>query len=360
MAEVEVRLVSKRYDEVWAVRQISFIVPAGSFTSILGPSGCGKTTTLRLIAGFSSPDEGQVFLDNENIDDLPPWQRNLGVVFQNYALFPFMNVQDNVAFGLRRRKLHNTEISNRVKKALDLVGLPDLEKRYPRQLSGGQQQRVALARALVIQPKVLLLDEPLSNLDAKLRSEMRFELKRIQRETGVTSIFVTHDQEEALTLSDQIVVMNNGKIEILGTPKVIWENPRSAFVANFLGVENLIPARISELATQGANAIVDGYNEPIIIDSKHVKKDDEIVLGIRSNDIDIKSSQFKSGENKVPGVIKEFTYLGGTIAYQVQTSLHASPIIAASRQEFAVGINVYLNLPPQCIKILSPNRIGDF
>ena len=150
MAEVEVNSVSKRYDEVWAVRQISFIVPAGSFTSILGPSGCGKTTTLRLIAGFSSPDEGQVFLDNENIDDLPPWQRNLGVVFQNYALFPFMNVQDNVAFGLRRRKMHNTEILNRVEKALELVGLPDLEKRYSTQLSGGQQQRVALARALVI------------------------------------------------------------------------------------------------------------------------------------------------------------------------------------------------------------------
>ena len=359
MAEVEVQSVSKLYDEVWAVRQISFIVPAGSFTSILGPSGCGKTTTLRLIAGFSSTDEGQVLIDSENINSLPPWQRNLGVVFQNYALFPFLNVQDNVAFGLRRRKLIPHEISTRVEKALELVGLPDLERRFPKQLSGGQQQRVALARALVIQPKVLLLDEPLSNLDAKLRSEMRFELKRIQRETGVTTIFVTHDQEEALSLSDQIVVMNNGRVKILGTPRLIWEEPRSAFVANFLGVENLIPARISELVNQGAHAIVEGYDKPIFIDSKLVKKGDEIVLGIRSNDIDIKCNPKESGENKVSGVITEFTYLGGTIAYQIKTSLHTNPLIAASRRELSVGTTVNLNLPAKCLMILNSNRLGD-
>ena len=360
MAEVEVHSVSKRYDEVWAVRQVSFIVPAGSFTSILGPSGCGKTTTLRLIAGFASPDEGQVLLGSKAIDDLPPWKRNLGVVFQNYALFPFMTVQENVAFGLRRRKLDNTEISNRVAKALELVGLHHLEQRFPRQISGGQQQRVALARALVIRPKVLLLDEPLSNLDAKLRSEMRFELKRIQRETGVTSIFVTHDQEEALTLSDQIVVMNNGRVEILGSPRAIWEEPGSAFVANFLGVENLIAARIAELGPRGTFAIVEGFEEPIVINSTQVKKGDDVVLGIRSNDIAIKNGSRESCENNVPGVISESTYLGGTIAYQVQTPIHTSPLIAASRQEFAVGTTVNLILPTKCLKILSPDRLGDF
>jgi len=360
MAEVEVHSVSKRYDEVWAVKQVSFIVPAGSFTSILGPSGCGKTTTLRLIAGFSSPDEGKVLIGREAIDNLPPWERNLGVVFQNYALFPFMTVQENVAFGLRRRKLDKTEISNRVAKALELVGLHQLEQRFPRQISGGQQQRVALARALVIRPKVLLLDEPLSNLDAKLRSEMRFELKRIQRETGVTSIFVTHDQEEALTLSDQIIVMNNGRVEILGSPRAIWEEPRSAFVANFLGVENLIPARITELGPQGTFANVEGFEKPIVIDSTQVKKGDDVVLGIRSNDIAIINGSSENCENNVAGLISEFTYLGGTFAYQVQTPLHTSPLIAASRQEFAVGKTVNLILPAKCLKILNPNRLGNF
>lgn len=359
MAEVEVRSVSKIYDEVWAVRQASFIVPAGSFTSILGPSGCGKTTTLRLIAGFSSTDEGQILIGSENINSLPPWQRNLGVVFQNYALFPFLNVRDNVSFGLKRRKMKPHEISTQVEKTLELVGLPNLERRFPKQLSGGQQQRVALARALVIQPKVLLLDEPLSNLDAKLRSEMRFELKRIQRETGVTTIFVTHDQEEALSLSDQIVVMNKGRVEILGTPRLIWEEPRNAFVADFLGVENLIPARISELVNQDAHAIVEGYDEPLVIDSKLVKKGEEIVIGIRSSDIDIKNSPKKSGENKISGVIIESTYLGGTIAYQIKTALHTSPLIASSRQALSVGTTVNLNLPAKCLMILNPNRLGD-
>ena len=259
MADVEVRGVSKRFDDLWAVKRVSFTAPAGSFVSLLGPSGCGKTTTLRLIAGFQSPDEGEVLIDGAVVNALPPWQRNLGVVFQNYALFPFMTVFDNVAFGLRRRKVARGETQQRVTEALDLVGLPGLEGRYPRQLSGGQQQRVALARALVIRPEVLLLDEPLSNLDAKLRGDMRFELKRIQRETGVTSIFVTHDQEEALTLSDQIVVMNLGEMQGGGTPKQVWENPGSAFVADFLGVENLFPGNVLRTAPNGqVDVAVDG------------------------------------------------------------------------------------------------------
>ena len=264
MADVEVREVSKRYDDVWAARRISFRVAAGSFTSLLGPSGCGKTTTLRLIAGFVEPDEGEVWIGGKAIDALPPWRRNLGVVFQSYALFPFMTVKENVAFGLRRRRVAAAEVDERVAAALDLVGLPDLDRRYPRQLSGGQQQRVALARALVIRPEVLLLDEPLSNLDARLRAEMRFELKRIQRETGVTSIFVTHDQEEALTLSDQIVVLDRGRVRTKGTPRAIWETPGSAFVADFLGVENLIPARaLAADEGGGVRFAIDGWQETV-------------------------------------------------------------------------------------------------
>ena len=244
MSDVEVSGVSKRYDELWAVKGVSFTAPAGSFTSLLGPSGCGKTTTLRLIAGFAGLDEGEVRIGGRSVDALPPWRRNLGVVFQNYALFPFMTVFDNVAFGLRRRKVSGGETAARVAEAIDLVGLPDLEQRYPRQLSGGQQQRVALARALVIRPDVLLLDEPLSNLDAKLRAEMRFELKRIQRETGVTSIFVTHDQEEALTLSDQIVVMNHGvRSPARRRPRTIWEAPETGLRRRFPRRRESVPGR---------------------------------------------------------------------------------------------------------------------
>ena len=346
MAEVEVRGLSKRYDEIWAARRISFVVRAGSFTSLLGPSGCGKTTTLRMIAGFAAADEGEVRIGGEVVDALPPWRRNLGVVFQNYALFPFMTVQDNVAFGLRRRKLSAGEIATRVGEALDLVGLPQLERRYPRQLSGGQQQRVALARALIIRPEVLLLDEPLSNLDAKLRSEMRFELKRIQRETGVTSIFVTHDQEEALTLSDQIVVLNHGAVQAIGAPRTIWENPGSAFVADFLGVENLIPARIAEVGPGGdAGAVVDGFDGPIVVaGAGAVTPGQPVVLGIRSGDIAMATEPSDHAVNEIAGEVREFTYLGATITYQIQTALHAAPLIAASRREFAVGETVRLIL----------------
>ena len=354
MAEVEVRGVSKRYDDLWAARRVSFTVPAGSFTSLLGPSGCGKTTTLRLIAGFAAPDEGEVRIGGQAIDALPPWRRNLGVVFQNYALFPFMTVEDNVAFGLRRRKIAGGEIATRVAEALDLVGLPQLERRYPRQLSGGQQQRVALARALVIRPEVLLLDEPLSNLDAKLRAEMRFELKRIQRETGVTSIFVTHDQEEALTLSDQIVVMSRGNVRIVGAPRAIWESPKSAFVADFLGVENLIPARITEAGPDGsAHAAVDGFDQPITVSTASVDPNLPVVLGIRSGDITMSAGGTDPGAIEVAGEVREFTYLGATIAYQIQTPLHAAPLIAASREEFAVGATVRLQLPADKLKVLS-------
>ena len=359
MSDVEVSGVSKRYDDLWAVKGVSFTAPAGSFTSLLGPSGCGKTTTLRLIAGFAALDEGEVRIGGKPVDNLPPWRRNLGVVFQNYALFPFMTVFDNVAFGLRRRKVPRGETAARVAEAIDLVGLPDLAQRYPRQLSGGQQQRVALARALVIRPDVLLLDEPLSNLDAKLRAEMRFELKRIQRETGVTSIFVTHDQEEALTLSDQIVVMNLGTVAGAAAPKAIWEQPDSAYVADFLGVENLFPGTVRDgAATEGTVAVSVSEGSVTLDVAAARPADAAVVLGIRSGDIKmwpVNSKRALDGPNELAGTVREFTYVGSAVVYQVDCAALPRPLIATVQKEFAVGQRVRLHLPPGAIKLLRPD-----
>ena len=338
------------------MRRVSFSVASGSVTSLLGPSGCGKTTTLRLIAGFVEPDEGEVRIDGRAIDALPPWRRNLGVVFQNYALFPFMTVRENVAFGLRRRRVAGAELDRRVSAALELVGLPDLGRRYPRQLSGGQQRRVALARALVIRPEVLLLDEPLSNLDAKLRAEMRFELKRIQRETGVTSIFVTHDQEEALTLSDQIVVLDRGRVQASAAPRAIWEEPGSAFVADFLGVENLVPARASGADEEGRMRFaIDGSPSPITAAGAFAATDSSTILGIRASDVTMTRRASAEGPNEILGEVRESTYVGEVILYQVQTPVHPVPLVATSREDIALGESVRLTLPAERIEVLKPD-----
>ena len=245
-ASVDVRLegLTKRFDDVVAVDNISLEIERGRFFALLGPSGCGKTTTLRMIGGFEEPTAGHIHLGERDVSGLPSYKRDVNTVFQSYALFPHLSIYENVAFGLRRRKVKGDELSRRVLEALELVGLGGLEKRKPRQLSGGQQQRIALARALVNRPRVLLLDEPLGALDLKLRKQMQLELKRIQHEVGLTFIHVTHDQEEAMTMADQIVVMNNGHIEQAGTPAELYENPATAFVASFLGVSNLLTGEI--------------------------------------------------------------------------------------------------------------------
>ncbi|MCL5075797.1 MAG: ABC transporter ATP-binding protein [Chloroflexi bacterium] len=261
---VELRDVSKHFGEVMAVRDISLQVYKGEFLSLLGPSGCGKTTTLQLIAGFHEPTRGEVIIDGEAVNDVPAYLRGLGMVFQNYALFPHLTIFENIAFGLRMRKMPKAEIVNRVKEVLSLVKLSGYEHRYPRQLSGGQQQRVALARALVIRPKVLLLDEPLAALDKKLRDEMRVELKEIQRKLGVTTVFVTHDQQEALSLSDRIAVMNAGQIEQIATPYDIYENPRTKFVATFIGASNLFKARLISQNARTAWAEAEGLGKILI------------------------------------------------------------------------------------------------
>src|SRR6266404_4065280 len=249
--ELEVRGLSKRYSPQVTVGPISFQVHAGEFFSLLGPSGCGKTTTLRCIAGFESLSEGSIRLRGERLDDKPPHRRDVGLVFQNYALFPHLSVFDNVAFGLRLRRIAKAEMRERIDRALQLVELAGLGQRFPAQLSGGQQQRVAIARSLVLEPQILMFDEPLSNLDLKLRIQMRDELRSLQRRLGKTAIYVTHDQTEALALSDRIAVLSHGRIEQIGTPGDIYERPATVFVAEFIGSSNLIEARIVERGAAG-------------------------------------------------------------------------------------------------------------
>ena len=239
-AEVTLRGLTKRFDDVVAVDSVDLHVAEGEFLSLLGPSGCGKTTTLRLIAGFERPDEGSILIGGEDVARLPPYRRDVNTVFQSYALFPHLKVLDNVAYGLKQRGLSKAQRHERARAMLELVRLPEVEARKPKQLSGGQQQRVALARALVMEPKVLLLDEPLGALDLKVRRQLQIELKRIQDTVGVTFVYVTHDQEEALAMSDRVAVMSEGRIEQVGTPREIYDSPSSPFVADFIGETNFI------------------------------------------------------------------------------------------------------------------------
>jgi spermidine/putrescine transport system ATP-binding protein len=259
VAAPSVRLqgVSKRFGDLTAVREMDLDIPRGEFFTMLGPSGCGKTTTLRMIAGFEEPSDGTVLLDGEDVTGLPPFKRATNTVFQTYALFPHLSVERNVAFGLQRKRVSKEEVRRRVSEELERVGLAAHANRRPRQLSGGQQQRVALARALVNRPAVLLLDEPLGALDLKLRKQLQVELKRIQQDVGITFVYVTHDQEEALTMSDRIAVMNHGVVEQLGEPEEIYERPRTTFVAGFIGVSNLMPGEVVATGTGTAELRLD-------------------------------------------------------------------------------------------------------
>jgi spermidine/putrescine transport system ATP-binding protein len=247
---VRIDHVTKEFGSYLAVEDANFGIAAGEFFSMLGPSGCGKTTTLRMIAGFEQPTSGRILLEDQDVSDVPPYKRDVNTVFQQYALFPHMTVFDNVAYGLRSKRVSKTEVRSRVLEMLDVVRLPEFAERKPAQLSGGQQQRIALARALVNRPKALLLDEPLGALDLKLRQSMQLELKRIQQELGITFVFVTHDQEEALTMSDRIAVMTQGRVDQIGTPTEIYHQPASVFVAGFIGTANLLPVTVCSVDGQ--------------------------------------------------------------------------------------------------------------
>jgi ABC-type Fe3+/spermidine/putrescine transport system ATPase subunit len=311
---VEFRDIDISYGKFNAVRDFSLAIRKGNFVTLLGPSGCGKTTILRSIAGLVDISRGQISIGGKRVDDIPIYKRNIGLVFQNYALFPHKNVFDNVAFGLKYRNVPKAEIVRRVGKALEMVRLPGSERKLPSQLSGGQQQRIALARAIVFEPEVLLLDEPLSALDANMREDMRVEIKKIQRETGITAIFVTHDQEEALSMSDLIVVMNAGMIEQIGSPEQVYDEPATGFVANFLGKANMLPGSVT--AMDGAMATVTLASGQVVdaATSGPLAPRSSVTVVVRPQKLLIGAAQ---ATNRLAGRIVASSYLGGNAVYEI-------------------------------------------
>lgn len=348
-AAVVLQGITKRYGSVTATDNLSLSVNKGEFLSLLGPSGCGKTTILRMIAGFSLPDSGRIFIQGRDVTDEPPNGRDTAMVFQNYALFPHMTVFDNVAFGLRMRGVANHEIGPRVTEALRLVRLEGMGDRYPRQLSGGQQQRVALARAIVVNPAVLLLDEPLSNLDAKLRQEMRVELRQLHGRLGLTTIFVTHDQEEALTLSDRIVVMNAGRIEQVGTPREVFERPRTRFVADFLGVRNILAGRYEDgvFVTAGGLRLVCPRSE----------HRGELSIGLRPNRIVLNPPEGSEYTNRISATVELVSYRGNVVEVVVhlptaERLFTEVPTTVATASDLRPGTKVVVGWRPDDVLLL--------
>jgi spermidine/putrescine transport system ATP-binding protein len=352
----EVKLVDlvKRFADVTAVAGINLEMQPGEFFSLLGPSGCGKTTTLRLIAGFERPDEGQILLDDADMAQVPPHKRNVNTVFQNYALFPHLNVFDNVAFGLRYKDVGKQEIKQKVGDSLALVRLEGMQKRRPSQLSGGQQQRVALARALILNPAVLLLDEPLGALDAKLRKALQIELKALQEEVGITFIYVTHDQEEALTMSDRLAVMSDGRVEQVGTPNEVYEEPRTTYVADFLGVSNLMDARAEGPAGNGLCKVRLGDFQLMAGQGESDARGDVRIV-IRPERVGLEA-QGAAGENRVPGMVERVVYVGSIL--QVIVHLAPGQTLQAWIQNqgeglpYGQGTPVTVHLPVDALRVL--------
>jgi ABC-type Fe3+/spermidine/putrescine transport system ATPase subunit len=313
-AHVELDHVSKRFGAVSAVADVSLAVPEGEFATLLGPSGCGKTTLLRLLAGFLTPDAGEIRIRGQRVNERPPQRRSTVIVFQDYALFPHLSVFENVAYGLRRRGLSGPEVTRRVTAMLDFLGLGAQAALFPLRLSGGQQQRVALARALVVEPDVLLLDEPLSNLDAKLRTRVRTELKEIQQSLGKTTILVTHDQEEALSISDRVAVMDAGRIRQVGTPHEVYARPADAFVADFVGIANFVGATVSAVTS-----------DALVLDSPlgtlrtgrvgHVAAGTPVTVLLRPTALRLSATP---GDGRLPVAVRSTSFLGGTLRYHVQ------------------------------------------
>ncbi|MBP2148174.1 MULTISPECIES: ABC transporter ATP-binding protein [Xanthobacter] len=326
MSDVVLQSIVKRYDAMTAVDHVSLTIGEGELVALLGPSGCGKTTTLRMVGGFIPVTEGRILVGGRDLTHLPPNKRNMGFGFQNYALFPHMSVAENVAFGLEMRKLPKAEIAAKVKTALDRVKLSHLAERLPKQLSGGQQQRVALARALVIEPDVLLLDEPLSNLDAQLRHEMKTEIRTLQQQLGITTIFVTHDQDEALSVADRVVLMRNGRIEQQGAPDDLFGRPASRFAAEFMGVTNLLPG---ELVGVGRFRLASG--EEVRVDPVGVSGD--LSLAVRPERLILDGTE--DNHNALPAVVELATYRGLVIDYRVATA--SGIVLIARRPSPAVG-----------------------
>jgi spermidine/putrescine transport system ATP-binding protein len=341
-----------RRSSVAAVREVDLGIRRGEFFSLLGPSGCGKTTTLRMIAGFEEPTRGRVVLYGKDVTGVPPYRRDVNMVFQSYALFPHMTVHDNITFGLRRKGIGKAEASRRAGEMLELVELTEKGDRRPRELSGGQQQRVALARALVNNPRALLLDEPLGALDLKLRQAMQIELKRIQREVGITFVYVTHDQNEALTMSDRLAVMNDGRIEQEGQPREIYEQPATRFVAGFIGTSNLLTGRVSRVSGEQAVIEVSPEERIVLPLRRNASPGHEVELTVRPEKIVIDSSPPDADVCMLRGTVSEVVYLGTSTNFSVTTTTGAEMVVfqqnsALGRSQPARGETVWLSWHPQ-------------
>ena len=348
MNAVELVGVGKSYGSTVAVEEIEFAVAAGEFLTLLGPSGCGKTTTLRMVAGFVTASRGTIRLGGADVTRLPAHRRDIGLVFQSYALFPHMTVEENIAFGLKMRNCAGAEVRRRVGKALALVQLDGLGRRFPRELSGGQQQRVALARALVIRPRVLLLDEPFGALDRQLRDHMRIELRELQRRLGLPTIFVTHDQGEALSMSDRVVVMNGGRIDQIGSPGDVYERPRTPFVARFLGRSNILDMTVADTIAGGTLLRCGGLAVEAVLAAPVGTK---LTVLIRPEGIAIRPLS----QGGVAGVVRSVSYLGATVEHQIVVDDLTIEVASANRPGAAlakVGDSVVLDIPPEAVWVL--------
>jgi spermidine/putrescine transport system ATP-binding protein len=356
---ITLRKLTKCFGDQTAVDHISLEIEGGEFFSFLGPSGCGKTTTLRMVAGFEEPTSGEIILDGTDVGHLPPNKRNVNTVFQSYALFPFLDVSRNVAFGLRFQRCSKAETRARVQEALDLVQLNGYETRRPGQLSGGQQQRVALARALVLKPSVLLLDEPLGALDAKLRRALQVELKALQERVGITFLYVTHDQEEALTMSDRLAVMSNGRIAQMGTPRMVYEEPADAYVADFLGVSNLMDATVVRPGSVSRPCEVSIGEFKVSAACGTVTASGPVKLAIRPERISLFGFE-QTGPNRVPGMVERTVFLGSTT--QIAVALPAGVTLQALVKNdgdatvLDPGTPVQIQLPADALRVLA---VGD-
>ena len=343
----------KRFGDVEALKGISLDIPKGEFFSLLGPSGCGKTTTLRMIAGFERPTSGEILLDGKDMSETPPHKRNVNTVFQSYALFPHLDVAKNVAFGLRFTNASKSEVQERVGRALALVQLEGYEARRPNQLSGGQQQRVALARALILNPSVLLLDEPLGALDAKLRKALQVELKALQERVGITFVYVTHDQEEALTMSDRIAVMSEGRIEQVGLPKEVYEEPKTVYVADFLGISNLMDATAAGPAGGRCRLLVGDFE--LFAARGNTKASGDVKVVVRPERV-VVEDQGVRGENKIPGMVERVVYVGPVIQLLLRVGNGAAlqAMIPNRGQDvtYSQGSAVTIGLPADALRVL--------
>jgi len=314
--------------EFTAVKGVNLEIHDGEMVTFLGPSGCGKTTTLRIISGFEQPTTGEVLISDQRVNDIPPNKRDTSMVFQSYAIFPHLSVAQNIGFGLELKGAKTKEIKKEVEKIMTVMGLSNLYSRRPDQLSGGQQQRVALARAIINKPKVLLFDEPLSNLDAKLRDQMRIEIRRIQQTFGITSIYVTHDQDEAMTVSDRIMVMNEGEVMQIGTPFEIYSRPANNFVADFIGRVNFIPAKVLEVKPEGITIDCFGHRKTIPSWSGDFSKNDPVKIVIRPESLILHAVD--AGESFISGTIQRSVYLGPTVEYEIKAKEVSNPVLAVT------------------------------